>query len=56
MKRHRTRLGGAVPAFLLGIALARAQDPPPANTLFDQAKTQAAASQRAIFAIFHASW
>jgi hypothetical protein len=56
MQSHRTRLGGAVPAFLLGIALAQAQSPPSANTLLDQAKTQAAASQRAIFAIFHASW
>lgn len=49
-------MGGAVPAILLGVALAHAQAPPSANTLLDQAKKQAAASQRAIFAIFGASW
>jgi len=45
-----------VPAFLVGAVLAHAQAPPSANTLLDQAKTQATASRRAIFAIFHASW
>lgn len=56
MKSHRTSFGGAVPAFLLGVALAHAQVGPSANTLLDQAKTRAAASQRAIFVIFGASW
>ena len=49
-------LSGFVPAFLLGVAMAHAQVPPSANALLDQAKTQAAASHRAIFVIFGASW
>jgi hypothetical protein len=56
MKSHRRRFGGALAAYLLGIALAHAQGPPSANALLNQAKTQAAVNQRAIFAIFHASW
>jgi hypothetical protein len=56
MKKHRTSFSASVPVFLLGAALAHAQAPPSATTLLDQAKTRAAASQRAIFAIFQASW
>jgi len=56
MKSHWASLGGAVPAFLLGVALAQAQVPPSANALLDRAETQAAASHRAIFLIFGASW
>jgi thiol-disulfide isomerase/thioredoxin len=46
----------AFPALLLGAVLAHAQSPPSADSLLDQAKTQAAPDHRAIFAIFHASW
>jgi hypothetical protein len=49
-------ISGVVPALLLGATLGLAQTPPSATSLLDQAKTQAAASHRAIFAIFHASW
>jgi len=40
---------------VLSAVVALAQTPPSATTLLDGAKTQAA-GQRAIFAIFHASW
>jgi hypothetical protein len=55
MKSHRTSIGGAVSAALLGIALAHAQAPS-ADTLLDRAKREAAANQRAILVIFQASW
>jgi hypothetical protein len=56
MKSQRTGLGRPFAAFLLGVALVHAQAPPSANALLAQAKAQAAAKQRAIFLIFHASW
>jgi hypothetical protein len=56
MKSHRMSVAGVIPALLLGAALAQAQAPPSASTLLDQAKSQAAATHRSIFAVFHASW
>jgi hypothetical protein len=56
MHRHRMSLEAVIPAVLLAATLARAQAPPSAKTLLDNAKTQAVANQRAIFVIFHASW
>jgi len=41
---------------LLGAVLAGAQTQPSSSALLDQAKAQAAEGQRAVFAIFHASW
>lgn len=41
--------------FLLATTVAFAQTPPSADTLLENAKTEAG-GQRAIFAIFHASW
>jgi hypothetical protein len=55
MKSHLTTFSGAVPAILLGVALAHAQAPS-ADTLLDRARREAAANQRAIFVIFQASW
>jgi len=40
---------------LFAAALAGAQTPS-ADTIVNQAKAQAAASKRAVFLIFHASW
>jgi hypothetical protein len=43
--------------FLFAAGLAGAAPAPQtAAQLLDQARTQAAAGQRAIFAVFHASW
>ncbi len=52
MKRAITLAAAA----LLCAALARAQEAPSASAVMEQAKAQAAQSQRAIFAVFHASW
>ncbi len=41
---------------VLGGAIAAAQAPPSVTSLLSEAQTQAAQGQRAIFAIFHASW
>ena len=43
-------------AAVLSAALSLAQTPRTATALLDEAKSQAARDQRAIFAIFHASW
>jgi hypothetical protein len=43
-------------AALFCAALAQAQQPPSAAAVMDRAKSQAAESQRDIFAIFQASW
>jgi len=50
------RMSLGVALGLLGASLAAAQAPPAADVLLEGAKAQAAASHRAIFAIFHASW
>lgn len=43
-------------AVLLGTAVSVAQQPPSASAILDKAKGQTAEGNRAIFAIFHASW
>ena len=43
-------------ALLIGIFALAAQTPPPAAQVLDEAKAQAAAGQKNIFLIFHASW
>ena len=53
---RRTITSTSVAAVLLGAALAAAQTPPSASAILDETKAQAVRSQRAIFAIFHASW
>ena len=45
-----------VASVFLGNTLAAAQQPPSPSAILDEAKNQAAVGQRAIFAIFHASW
>ena len=53
---RRTIISMAVAAVLLSTAVAGAQTPHSASAVLDQARAQAVQGQRAIFAIFHASW
>lgn len=54
--RPAVNLGVAATVLLCASALAGQTPPPAASVLLNQAKVEAAGSQRVIFAIFHASW
>jgi hypothetical protein len=49
-------LRAAIPALFMAASLAAAEQPPPAASLMEKGKAEAAASHRAIFVVFHASW
>jgi hypothetical protein len=56
MLPSRSAIRKLVFAALLSAGAAAAETPPSAASLLSDAQAQAAQGQRAIFAIFHASW
>jgi len=57
MQSYNTRMLSRIAVVLLSAAAwAGAQTAPSADALLDKAKADAAASHRAVWVIFHASW